>query len=178
MLGVSFGELVVIAVVALVVVGPKRLPEMLGNLGRFLGRLRNMTTEVRRQTGIDDILRQEGIQGGLAELRGIVRGDLAALHRAAATPLAADAVVDGYGEAIEFDKWREYPVEGPDSYGAIPEDLAVAPEPPAPEAPTPNIAAEAPAPEAPAPNAAAEAPTPNVAVEPPAPNVGTTPSGR
>src|SRR5690349_22201971 len=115
-----------IGVVALVVVGPRRLPEMLGNLGRFLGRLRNMTSEVRRQTGIDDILRQEGIQGGLSELRGIIRGDLAALHRAAVTgaPLAPDAVVDGYGEAVEYDRWREYPVEGPDAYGAIPEDLA------------------------------------------------------
>lgn len=129
-LGVSFGELVVIGVVALVVVGPRRLPEMLGNLGRFLGRLRNMTTEVRRQTGIDDILRQEGIQGGLAELRGIMRGDLSAMHRAAiaATPLAPDAVVDHYGDPLEFDRFREYPTEGPDAYGAIPEDLAPEPE--------------------------------------------------
>lgn len=134
MLGVSFGELVMIGIVALVVVGPRRLPEMLGNLGRFIGRIRNMTTEVRRQTGIDDILRQEGIQGGLSELRGIIRGDLAALHRAAVTgaPLTPDAVVDGYGEAVEFDRWREYPVEGPDSYGAIPEDLVAAAEPEAP----------------------------------------------
>jgi Sec-independent protein translocase protein TatA len=30
-LGVSFGELVMIGVVALVVVGPRRLPEMLGS---------------------------------------------------------------------------------------------------------------------------------------------------
>lgn len=131
MLGVSFGELLVIGVVALVVVGPKRLPEMLGNLGRFLGKLRNMTTEVRKQTGIDEILRQEGIQGGLAELRGIVRGDLSALHRpmVPTTPLAADAVVDHYGEPLEFDRLREYPTEGPDAYGAIPEDLVVEPEP-------------------------------------------------
>jgi sec-independent protein translocase protein TatB len=130
-LGVSFGELLVIGVVALVVVGPKRLPEMLGNLGRFLGRLRNMTTDIRRQTGIDDILRQEGIQGGLAELRGIVRGDLSALHRPVvpATPLAPDAVVDHYGDPLEFDRMREYPTEGPDAYGAIPEDLVAEPEP-------------------------------------------------
>ena len=132
MLGVSFGELIVIGVVALVVVGPKRLPEMLGNLGRFIGKLRNMTTEVRRQTGIDDILRQEGIQGGLAELRGIVRGDLSSAHRAAppvAPPLASDAVVDHYGDPLEYDRWREYPTEGPDSYGAIPEDLVPDQEP-------------------------------------------------
>jgi sec-independent protein translocase protein TatB len=91
-----------------------------------------MTTEVRRQTGIDDILRQEGIQGGLAELRGIVRGDLSAVHRAGppyTPPLPPDAVVDGHGDALEFDRWREYPTDGPDSYGAIPDDLAADLEP-------------------------------------------------
>jgi len=131
-------------------------------LGRFIGRLRNMTTEVRRQTGIDEILRQEGIQGGLAELRGIVRGDLAALHRAATmpVPLAPDAVVDQHGDAVEFDRWREYPIEGPDSYGAIPEDLAVVPEP--------ELHAMAPEPKA-------TPPLPEPKVTPPLPEAKATP---
>src|SRR5690242_21332710 len=95
-----------------------------------------MTTEVRRQTGIDEILREEGIAGGIAELRSIVRGDIGGLHRfgpgaAAIAPAASNAVVDAYGEAIEFDRLREQPIEGPDAYGAIPEDLiaGAAPEP-------------------------------------------------
>jgi len=54
-----------IAIVALIVVGPRRLPEMLGTLGRWVAKLRHMTTEVRRQTGIDEILREEGISGGI-----------------------------------------------------------------------------------------------------------------
>ena len=128
MLGVSFGEVVLIAVVALIVVGPRRLPEILGTLGQWMARLRRMSTEVRRQTGIDEILREEGIAGGIAELRSMMRGDLIGAHRlgpsgVAVTPQAPGAVVDTYGEPIDFDRLREYPIEGPDAYGAIPEDL-------------------------------------------------------
>ena len=147
MLGVSFSEVVMIAVVALIVVGPRRLPEILGQLGRWVARLRNMTTEVRRQTGIDEILREEGIAGGIAELRSIVRGDIPGLHRygpgaSAIASTASTGVVDAYGESVEFDRLREQPIEGPDAYGAIPEDLiaGAAPEPPAPTSPSPAVA--------------------------------------
>ena len=150
MLGVSFSEIVLIAVVALIVVGPRRLPEILGTLGKWLARLRRMTTEVRRQTGIDEILREEGISGGISELRSIMRGDhLSTYNRlgpaaSTATPaLSPSAPVDAYGEAVDYDQLRERPVEGPDSYGAIPEDLlaGAAPIPPDPvPVPEPPIA--------------------------------------
>ena len=55
----------------------------------------------------------------------MMRGDLVGLHRLGSNSPgpAPNGVIDSYGEAIEFDRFREYPVEGPDSYGAIPEDL-------------------------------------------------------
>jgi len=144
--GVSFSEVVLIAVVALVVVGPRRLPEILGKLGQWIGRFRQMTTEMRRQTGIDEILRAEGLSGGLAELRSMMRGDLVGAHRfdhvAVPSPAAA-AAVDAYGEAVDFDRFREYPVEGPDSYGAVPEDLVAATLPVAPAVPASGAVAEA-----------------------------------
>jgi sec-independent protein translocase protein TatB len=127
--GVSFGEVMLIGVVALVVVGPRRIPEMMRTLGVWVNRLRNMTTEVRKQTGIDEILRAEGVAGGISELRSMMRGDFTGVGRfgGAASPYvsppAADAVVDAYGDALEFDRSREYPIEGPDAHGAIPEDL-------------------------------------------------------
>jgi sec-independent protein translocase protein TatB len=137
--GVSFSEVVMIAVVALVVVGPRRLPEILGTLGRWVGKFRDMTSEVRRQTGIDEILRQEGISGGIGELRSMLRGDLAAIQnlgqvgRFDARVVKPEAIVDAYGEPVLFDRLREYPTEGPDAYGAIPEDL-LEPDPvPAPK---------------------------------------------
>lgn len=132
MFGVSFSEVVLIAVVALVVVGPRRLPEILGTLGRWVGKFRDMTSEVRRQTGIDEILRQEGISGGIGELRSMLRGDLASIQnlgqmgpmgRFDSRVVKPEAIVDAYGEPLLFDRLREYPTEGPDAYGAIPEDL-------------------------------------------------------
>ncbi|HVW28641.1 MAG TPA: twin-arginine translocase TatA/TatE family subunit [Polyangiaceae bacterium] len=149
MLGVSFSEIVMIAIVALIVVGPRRLPEILGQLGRWVGKIRRMTTEVRRQTGIDEILREEGISGGINELRSMMRGELSNLQRYASgtstlvqEPPRNDAVVDAYGESIAYDKLREQPIEGVDAYGAIPEDLlaAAAPVPPTATAPVPPTA--------------------------------------
>ena len=143
MLGVSFSEIVMIAIVALVVVGPRRLPEILGQMGRWVAKIRRMTTEVRRQTGIDEILREEGISGGINELRSIMRGEMSNLQRYAAEtsaavhqPLRENAVVDVYGESIAYDRLREQPIEGVDAYGAIPEDLLAAAAPVAP-APSP-----------------------------------------
>src|SRR4051794_15548765 len=62
-----------ICVVALIFVGPKKLPGMLHSLGQFLRKMRNMTNDVRNQTGIDQLLRAEGLHGGLNELRGLLR---------------------------------------------------------------------------------------------------------
>jgi sec-independent protein translocase protein TatB len=124
--GLSLTELVVIAVVTLVAVGPQRLPGMLKTLGQWIRKLRQMTTEVRAQTGIDDILRAEGIHGGLNELRGLVRGGFNETPRAKAA--------DPYN-SLDTDPTREYPLEGADAAGALPDDLfdepAKAPELPA-----------------------------------------------
>jgi sec-independent protein translocase protein TatB len=48
MLGVGLPELVLIAGVALVVVGPERLPRLMRELGRWYGQLRRAADELRR----------------------------------------------------------------------------------------------------------------------------------
>lgn len=62
MLDISFFELLVIAVVALVVIGPERLPEAVRGvslwIGRFKRSLRETRSELERQIGADDIRRQ------------------------------------------------------------------------------------------------------------------------
>lgn len=118
MFGISLTEIVVIALVTLVVVGPQKLPAMLRTVGEWVGKLRRLTTEVRAQTGIDEILRSEGIDGGLGELRSMLRGDLGGSRSRQHAPAADDPYRD-----VEADPWREYPVEGPDAYGALPDDL-------------------------------------------------------
>lgn len=121
MFGISLTEIVVIALVALVFVGPQKLPKMLRTLGEWIAKVRSLTTQVRQQTGIDEILRQEGIDGGLSELRSIMRGDLSSVGRSRSR--ASRPASDPYEESIEYDRSRENPVEGPDAYGALPDDL-------------------------------------------------------
>ncbi|MGE3671713.1 MAG: Sec-independent protein translocase protein TatB, partial [Polyangiaceae bacterium] len=81
MFGISFTEILVIALVALVFVGPQKLPKMLRTVGEWIAKVRSLTSQVRQQTGIDEILKQEGIDGGLSELRNIMRGDLSSVGR-------------------------------------------------------------------------------------------------
>lgn len=118
MFGLSFSELVVIGLVTLVAVGPTRLPGMLRTFGQWMRKLRKMTTDVRQQTGIDEILRAEGLHGGLNELRGLVRGG----HAPVAAP--ARSANEPYAN-LEFDVNQEYPPEGADANGALPDDLMV-----------------------------------------------------
>jgi sec-independent protein translocase protein TatB len=143
--GLSLAEIALIATVTLIVVGPQKLPKMLRTMGEWIAKLRRMTTEVRAQTGIDDILRQEGIDGGLSELRSILRGDLSGVGRS--YPQRPRVVEDPYPDAIELDRTREYPPEGADAGGALADDLVDdAPEPAAEVAepePKPEPAARA-----------------------------------
>jgi sec-independent protein translocase protein TatB len=137
--GVSLTEIVVVAVVTLVVVGPHKLPSMMRTLGEWLGRLRRLTTEMRIHSGIDEILRQEGISGGLNELRALVRGELSHIERAVAAPGRQPPSPDPYADGFEPDPTRESPVEGPDAYGALPDDLVddAGPPPSEPSLPSP-----------------------------------------
>jgi len=58
-------EFLIVAIVALVVVGPKDLPVLLRRLGQFVGKLRNMAAEFRasfdemaRQSELDELRRE------------------------------------------------------------------------------------------------------------------------
>jgi sec-independent protein translocase protein TatB len=49
MFGVDFGEMLVIFVVALVVLGPARLPGLVSKIGRWVGKARTMARQFREQ---------------------------------------------------------------------------------------------------------------------------------
>jgi Tat protein translocase TatB subunit len=49
MFGIGMTELMVIFVIALLVLGPKRLPEVARSLGRSLAEFRRASTELRRE---------------------------------------------------------------------------------------------------------------------------------
>lgn len=62
MFDIGFPELVIISLVALVVLGPERLPETLRTLGLWFGRARRSFTavksEIEREIGMDEVRRQ------------------------------------------------------------------------------------------------------------------------
>lgn len=77
MFDVSFQELVLIAIVGLLVIGPKRLPEALRTLGLWIGRMRrsfnNVRAEIEREIGMDEVRRQLHNEAVMEEMRRIER---------------------------------------------------------------------------------------------------------
>ena len=49
MSGVGFSELIILALIGLIVLGPERLPRVASQIGRWLGQARRMTRVMRRQ---------------------------------------------------------------------------------------------------------------------------------
>ena len=75
MLDIGGLELLLIAIVGLLVVGPERLPEVLRSFGLWIGRLRRAfhaaKTEIEQEIGMDDIQRQLHNESVLKEIKKI-----------------------------------------------------------------------------------------------------------
>ena len=67
------GEIVLLLLVGIIVVGPRNLPTMMRTAGQWVARLRRMSTELRSQSGIDDLLRREGLDEHIHQLRSLSR---------------------------------------------------------------------------------------------------------
>ncbi|WP_414833527.1 Sec-independent protein translocase protein TatB [Afifella sp. YEN Y35] len=67
MFDIGWTELVVIAGVAIIVVGPKDLPGMLRTFGKTMGQVRRTANDFKRQ--LDDALKEAERQAGLDETR-------------------------------------------------------------------------------------------------------------
>lgn len=59
MLGIGWTEMLVIGVVALIVIGPKDLPVVMGRVGKIIGQIQRMgrefQREINRSTGLDEV---------------------------------------------------------------------------------------------------------------------------
>lgn len=148
MFGLGFGELCVIIIVAMVVIGPRDLPKVMRKAGQWAGKLRRMAAEARASSGIDDILKDSSIGSDIHEIRKLARGELDSVVKAtidapgvavseaiAALPAASSSGSssatsyrheDPYESSeIAAAREREYPRDGADSYRALP-DTALA----------------------------------------------------
>jgi len=129
--GFSFPELVVLIVVTVIVAGPKDLPKILRKLGQWSGQLRRMASDLRAQSGIDDVLKTEGLSDDLNEIRKLARGELDTVSRA----MDVRADYEPLPAPTPLQKTlNEYPVEGPDNYGAVPDGAGVYADEPVPSA--------------------------------------------
>lgn len=59
MFGMSSGELLVIAIILLIAVGPDRMPTLMKAGGRALREFRKASQDLRRTVGIDELLRDD-----------------------------------------------------------------------------------------------------------------------
>jgi sec-independent protein translocase protein TatB len=130
--GFSFGEVMILLLVGVIVVGPRKLPTLMRTAGQWVAKLRRLSTDLRTQSGIDEIIRQEGLETEIRELRALSRVNVIdTLVTPALTPSAAPAVArprpppaaPPVPRSDEPLREREYPLLGCDSYDALPDDV-------------------------------------------------------
>ncbi len=128
MFGLSVGEIILLLIVGIVVVGPRNLPTVMRTMGQWVSKLRRMSHELRSQSGIDDLIRQEGLEREIHELRSLSRMNVV---ETLITPAAAGAAPQKTAPAsvkalesarIQPLREREYPLIGCDAGEAMPDD--------------------------------------------------------
>lgn len=105
MLDVGFQELALIAVVALIVIGPKDLPRVLRQVGQWVAKARGMARHVR--SGFDTMVREAELE----EMQKQWAAQNAAIM--AAHPLPEPASLPGYASADDAYRPATQPPEAP-----------------------------------------------------------------
>jgi sec-independent protein translocase protein TatB len=127
--GTAGSEWLIIAAVALIVVGPKDLPLMLRKLGAFVGRMRSMAAEFR--ASFDEMARQSELDELRKEVEAMRQG------RALETAVGADEIKSTFSEidaSLQGGGASFYPGYDPDAemragFDAPPPIEAPAPKP-------------------------------------------------
>ncbi len=114
-------ELLLIAIVGLLVIGPERLPETLRTLGLWLGRLRRSFTsvkaEIEKEIGMDEVRRQLHNEAIMEDMKKIERDVKSTMQEPVIDPNAAATAPKTTEEADGPD-----PVEPPPAVPIPPTD--------------------------------------------------------
>jgi len=166
MFGIDSPELLVIAIVALVVIGPKELPSMLRNWGKWMAQARGMASEFRGH--VDEMVRQSELDEVKKQLESAPGLDLQALDP---TKQIKGAIQEGMAEGEKAFNEAKSTFDNPLAEPESAPQIAAEPQPAVAEAPSavaeaPSAVAEAaPIASKPLPEPAPAAETPPVAAE-------------
>lgn len=97
MFGIDAPELLIIAVVALVVIGPKELPGMLRSIGRWMSQMRMMASEFRGH--VDDMVRQSELDEIKKSVQDIKDNTVLDLQALDPTKEIKEAIASGEADA-------------------------------------------------------------------------------
>jgi Tat protein translocase TatB subunit len=101
-LGIGLPEIILILIVALIVVGPKRLPEVAVQIARLIRQLRGYATDVTAQmrSELDELTREyEQVRRELREFRQVAAKDLDSVSREVdRTVREAPAIIESSAE--------------------------------------------------------------------------------
>jgi sec-independent protein translocase protein TatB len=138
MLDMSWGEVMVIGAVALIVIGPKDLPRALRTVGQVTGKLRRMASEFQgqfneamREADLEDVKKQiQGVNDSVTSMQGKAFNPIQTIRDELKTSVEAPVTAD-----------KPEPVEptGDASIQAIVEGRAPAPVDPLVELPPPPM---------------------------------------
>jgi sec-independent protein translocase protein TatB len=131
-------ELLVIAAVALIVVGPKDLPVLLRKLGQFVGKMRGMAAEFR--SSFDEMARQSELDDLRKEVEAMRSGQYANPLREAADQakdVGVDQVFADIDASLNSGAMQAHPYAGyqPEDPSILPPEVSIdAPKPRKPRA--------------------------------------------
>src|SRR5712672_1017754 len=151
MFGIDSSELLLIAIVALVVIGPKELPGLLRTWGKWMAQMRGMASEFRGH--VDEMVRQSELDEVKKQLTGASGLDLQSLdptkeirsHIQEGMAEGEKAIAEGKSmfdnPLAEPESAPQIAVEAPQTAAETPQ-IAAEPAPAVPETP-PVVTAEA-----------------------------------
>ncbi len=104
MFGIGFLELLLLSALALVIVGPKRLPGLLRSLGKLIGGAKRSLSDIRRQ--VEDELQLGEIQKEIQEV--------SAIREIREASMSLDQITTPADESADPSHWPGMPPDGPD----------------------------------------------------------------
>jgi sec-independent protein translocase protein TatB len=134
MFGIDSPELLVIAVVALVVIGPKELPKLLRSWGQWMAKMRGMASEFRGH--VDEMVRQSELDEVKKQLESAPGLDLQSLDPTKEIKsLIQEGVAEGEKAIAEVKAQVDNPLAEPESAPQIAVEPAAPPVPAVEEKP-------------------------------------------